>query len=206
MSILSDNQIINMINNGFIGIEPLIKNNIQPSSVDLTLSDQIEIVTTKNSIDLGSLAENAHEFIERQTISDDGYSLEPNSYVIGFSAEIISLTTGFNGRICNKNSLIRWGLDVSLGSFINPGFKGRMPLIIRNIGKSKLILRKGIKICQLEIHQLDTPSTRNYENRHDSEVLISDIPEWEKKLQQDNKNLDRSFSEFLHQRIIANSK
>lgn len=81
-----------------------------------------------------------------------------------------------------------------------------MPLIIRNIGQTTLILRAGIKICQLEIHQLDTPSTRNYENRHDSEVLISDIQEWEKKLQQDNKNLDRSFSEFLHQRIIANSK
>lgn len=206
MSILSDNQIISAVNDNFIGIEPLAKNRIQPASVDLTLYDKIEIVKA-DFVDFESLQdEESGSLYVTQEIGQDGYILAPGSYVIGYSAEILSFTTGFNARICNKNSLVRWGLDAATGNFINPGFKGRMPLIIRNFGTSKLKLRAGMKICQLEIHQLDNASTRNYENRHDPEALVSDIPDWEKRLQEDNKNLDHTFSDFLHQRILANSK
>lgn len=206
MSILSDNQIISAVNDNFIGIEPLAKNRIQPASVDLTLYDKIEIVKA-DFVDFESLQdEESGSLYVTQEIGQDGYILAPGSYVIGYSAEILSFTTGFNARICNKNSLVRWGLDAATGNFINPGFKGRMPLIIRNFGTSKLKLRAGMKICQLEIHQLDNASTRNYENRHDPEALVSDIPDWEKRLQEDNKKLDHTFSDFLHQRILANSK
>lgn len=206
MSILSDNQIISAVNDNFIGIEPLAKNRIQPASVDLTLYDKIEIVTA-DFVDFESLQDEESESLYiTQEIGQDGYILAPGSYVIGYSAEMLSFTTGFNARICNKNSLVRWGLDAATGNFINPGFKGRMPLIIRNFGTSKLKLRAGMKICQLEIHQLDNASTRNYENRHDPEALVSEIPDWEKRLQEDNKNLDHTFSDFLHQRILANSR
>ena len=206
MSILSDNQIISAVNDNFIGIEPLAKNRIQPASVDLTLYDKIEIVTA-DFVDFESLQDEESESLYiTQDIGQDGYILAPGSYVIGYSAEMLSFTTGFNARICNKNSLVRWGLDAATGNFINPGFKGRMPLIIRNFGTSKLKLRTGMKICQLEIHQLDNASTRNYENRHDPEALVSDIPDWEKRLQEENKNLDHTFSDFLHQRILANSR
>ncbi|MBQ3683523.1 MAG: 2'-deoxycytidine 5'-triphosphate deaminase [Succinimonas sp.] len=206
MSILSDNQIISAVNDNFIGIEPLAKNRIQPASIDLTLYDKIEIVTA-DFVDFESLQDEESESLYiTQEIGQDGYILAPGSYVIGYSAEMLSFTTGFNARICNKNSLVRWGLDAATGNFINPGFKGRMPLIIRNFGTSKLKLRAGMKICQLEIHQLDNASTRNYENRHDPEALVSDIPDWEKRLQEENKNLDHTFSDFLHQRILANSR
>ncbi len=167
---------------------------------------KIEIVTA-DFVDFESLQDEESESLYiTQEIGQDGYILAPGSYVIGYSAEMLSFTTGFNTRICNKNSLVRWGLDAATGNFINPGFKGRMPLIIRNFGTSKLKLRAGMKICQLEIHQLDNASTRNYENRHDPEALVSDIPDWEKRLQEENKNLDHTFSDFLHQRILANSR
>ena len=206
MSILSDNQIISAVNDNFIGIEPLAKNRIQPASIDLTLYDKIEIVTA-DFVDFESLQDEESESLYiTQEIGQDGYILAPGSYVIGYSVEMLSFTTGFNARICNKNSLVRWGLDAATGNFINPGFKGRMPLIIRNFGTSKLKLRAGMKICQLEIHQLDNASTRNYENRHDPEALVSEIPDWEKRLQEENKNLDHTFSDFLHQRILANSR
>lgn len=205
MSILSDNQIISAINNNFIGIEPLVKNRIQPASVDLTLHNTIEIIQTK-VIDFASLGDDCSEMYKTLDIGRDGYTLEAGCYIIGYSAEVLSFTTGFNARICNKNSLVRWGLDAATGNFINPGFKGRMPLIIRNFGSAKLTLHAGMKICQLEIHQLDNASTRNYENRHDPEALVSDIPDWEKRLQKENEQLDHTFSDFLHQRIVANSR
>ncbi len=206
MSVLSDNQIISAVNDNYIGIEPLAKNRIHPASVDLTLYDKIEIVTA-DFVDFESLQDEESESLYiTQEIGQDGYILAPGSYVIGYSAEMLSFTTGFNARICNKNSLVRWGLDAATGNFIHPGFKGRIPLIIRNFGTSKLKLRAGMKICQLEIHQLDNASTRNYENRHDPEALVSEIPDWEKRLQEENNNLDHTFSDFLHQRILANSR
>ena len=201
MSVLNDSQIISAINDNYIGIEPLAKDHIQPASIDLTLDDSLETVEA-DVIDLAHLADGESK-CKIVSIPEDGYKLSPGEYVIGQTAEMLSFSTGFNGRICNKNSLVRWGLDISAGNFINPGFKGHMPLVIRNFGKAKIILRKGVLICQLEIRRFESPSIRNYENRHDPDALTSDVPDWERWLERDNRKRDRTFSDFLHRRIQA---
>ena len=49
----SDKAILEAIENGVLGITPLTPNNVQPASVDLTLGENIEILTP-GDIDLFS--------------------------------------------------------------------------------------------------------------------------------------------------------
>lgn len=205
MSVLSDSEIIKCLNDRIIDINPLVLNNIQPSSIDLTLSDDIEILTSNETLDLSQVKNT--EVLDRLVLKSkigDGYILEPGCMVLGYTKEELCFTTQVNGRICNRNSLARWGLDASLGHYINPNFKGRMPLVIRNVGPLKLILHSDMKICQLELHLLSFSSIRNYENRHDYAAFKGSIPsEWEEKFEKDSKGMNSTLSDYLHERITS---
>lgn len=206
MSILSDTEIISLINSKGFNIEPCILNNIQPSSIDLTLGNTIEVLAEHGELDLKNPKDPQalDQLVTQIDISDSGYTLKPRQIVLGYSAELLTFTTGINGRICNRNSLARWGFDASLGHYINPGFKGRMPLVLRNVGPLSLTIHPGMKICQLEIHSLDAPSHRNYENRHQVKDLTDAVPtSWEKQFKQDVSGMDSSLSEYLHSLIVA---
>ena len=202
MPVYSDKAILEALENGILSIEPLHLNNIQPASIDLTLGDKVETLLP-GEIDLASPD---MEDIKQRTQTHDirsGFRLEPNTYVVGYTAEYLKFSTFINGRIDTRNSLARCGLDISAGSYINPGFEGHMPLVIRNLGSSSLVLH-GIRICQLEIFMLTGQSIRNYDNRHDLSKLAGQVSgnTFHDALQSDVSG-DNPLAKFLDERIAA---
>ena len=206
MSVYSDSAILEAIKNGILGIDPLIPYNVQPASIDLTLDNEIEIIDV-NIIDiLNTDKKILHENTHKKNI-EGGYTLEPGQSVIGYTAERLKFSTFINGKIYNRNSLAKFGLDVASGCYINPGFEGKMPLVIRNLGKVKLIIYPKVRICQLEIHQLTSQSVRNYENRHNlSDIIDHAMQNVPSEQIASQEPLDNSLAEFLHERIVAASK
>ena len=206
MPVYSDKAILEAIENGVLGITPLTPNNVQPASVDLTLGENIEILTP-GDIDLFSTDTGVLKTRTETHCIRDGYKLNPNSYVVGYSAEYLHFSTFINGRIDNRNSLARLGLDISAGCYINPGFEGHMPLVIRNCGQSSIILRPGVRICQLVIFHLTGQSIRNYDNRHDLGDIINQAMQHVADINLHNEMpKDTSLADFLDERITTVAK
>lgn len=206
MPVYSDKAILEAIDNGVLSITPLKPNNVQPASVDLTLGEDIEILTP-GDIDLFSTDREVLKTRTKTHNIRDGYKLTPNSYVVGYSAEYLHFSTFINGRIDNRNSLARLGLDVSAGCYINPGFEGHMSLVIRNFGQSAIILHPGVRICQLVIFHLTGQSIRNYDNRHDLDSIISQAMQHVPGINlQKEMPKDTSLADFLDERITSIAK
>lgn len=165
MSILSDKSILKAIANRGLDIQPLLLNDVQPASVDLHLGETLHEFSASR-IDLSTATKDQLKALEKEIIYKE-YELKPNSYVVIDTKEVITISQRISAKILNRNSLARFGLDVSCATFLNPGFSGRKPLLIRNFGVSTIVLHPGDKICQIEFSELDADTNRTYAERHD---------------------------------------
>ncbi|WP_369124640.1 dCTP deaminase domain-containing protein [Brevibacillus laterosporus] len=61
------------------------------------------------------------------------FYLKPRKMIQGYTTEYIKLPSTLVGNIHNRSSLARFGLDVAISSFANPGYEGNLPLVISNL-------------------------------------------------------------------------
>ncbi len=202
MPSLSDKEIFELIEKKQLSISPLDPNNIQPGSIDLTLGSTVDHWECNPDKTLDLTLDDNKKFIEdhfRKNIDiTNGYTLEPNDFVRGHSAETIKLPSFINGIIVNRNSLCSVGLDVSISQYINPSYQKNKIIVIRNISHNKIKIKSGLRICQLVLFRMQSEAIRDYSNRHSLELLKDFI---DTKKSQTNKNLDNSLSEFMDKRI-----
>ena len=201
MAALSDSQILDLIHDQQLQIEPLIADNVQPASVDLTLHQTISVLKQERGpIDSKNIKTSNNTLFEELQIPGEGFVLNPMSYVVGHSAELVVLPQSVNGAILNRNSLAQIGIDVTSSAYINPGFSGRKTIVIHNFGSRSIILYAGMRICQLVLFTLGTASLRSYNDRHQESRIIdyarscvgSDV-----LIEGENHHLDNSLSRIL---------
>ena len=90
------------------------------------------------------------------TIGKEGYPLKPHTLVLAWTTEYVDLRSSVRlaARVEGKSSLARVGLGVHVTApTVHAGFNGRIRLEIVNHGKLSIILRQGMKICQLIFEQ-----------------------------------------------------
>lgn len=190
MSILSDSKILSKIYSKDFEISPIQVENIQPASVDLTLDEDIEVpegdiritppYPTKDEI---------RKYFRSSKITPDRV-LRPGQFIIGQIRETIKLSDRLVGNIQNRNSLIRLGINIGLSTFINPGYKGKLPIAIQNIGSFDVTLTPGMRICQLVL--FDTSGVLNdYSKKEDSKYHA------EKMITLSKLSEDREFVEYV---------
>lgn len=167
MSILSDIKILEKIYDKELIIDPFIYDHIQPASIDLTLSDKLKIPKADINKPISVFDKNAIESIYEEANLTE-YVLAPNDFVIGQIKEKITIPKNCNGHIQNRNSLIRAGIDVGLSSYINPGYSGQLPIVIKNIGKFSIVLTPGMRICQLVIQEVKPDPAHDYSSKRDA--------------------------------------
>jgi dCTP deaminase len=149
MSVLSDAKIISRIYSGELKIEPCNIDSIQPSSIDLTLDEDIE--TPKDGISISPPypdRDKIRTYFKKGKLGK-AFTLRPGEFILAQIRETISLSDKMVGNIQNRNSLIRLGINVGLSSYINPGYSGKLPIAIHNLGKFDFQLIAGMRICQL---------------------------------------------------------
>ncbi|MDD2587179.1 MAG: dCTP deaminase [Syntrophomonadaceae bacterium] len=189
MSILSDAKIIEKIYDHELIIEPFVLENIQPSSVDLTLSRKIKIPKKYDGVIDVYKEKNIEQYFEEKEIND--YVLEPDTFIIGQINETIGFSKNLQGNIQNRNSVIRAGIDVGLSTFINPGYTGKLPIVIKNIGRLNIQLVAGMRICQLVINEVKPEARQGYHQKGDAKYHL------EEDIQLSKIYLDKEFTEFL---------
>lgn len=155
VGILADRDIEFQLERGGLEIRPLSLP-LQPTSVDLRLHDQLRYLTAGETVDPRKPGE------VTTTIRDlDLHILNPGEFVLGATLEWIEVPTHLVGIVMGKSSLARIGLQVEAAGYVDPGWKGRLTLELKNLGPCRIILSAGMLIAQIRFERLDQNPPRH---------------------------------------------
>ena len=169
--ILTDREIQIGLNLKQIIIDPLPGQRAYSStSVDLTLDPVLSCFSVGSSgikkvidptVPDYDIDDVLAELTLNQTIGDAGYELPVRQLVLGWTSEYVKLPSDARiaARVEGKSSLARLGLGVHITApTIHAGFDGQIRLEIVNHGPLPILLKPGMRICQLIFEQtLGTP-------------------------------------------------
>lgn len=162
-------------------IDPFNPEQVQPASYDLTLGDTFLFYEEHKTVAYDPIEDDQLAILSKKKFVDgDVCVLHPQEFILGTTAEKVSLSRNVAGTLMGKSSLGRVGLIVhATAGFIDPGFQGKITLEITNISPVPLILTPGMLIAQIAFYRL-TESTKQpygswelgskYQNQDDVEA------------------------------------
>lgn len=159
----SDVDLKKAVKTGELAIKPFHPEFISGATVDLTLNETFLVFhnTSVTHIDV----KQPFDVTEKVKVkaSDQSFVIHPGEFVLGSTAESVTLAPSISGIIEGRSSLGRIGLIVhATASMVKPGFSGFLTLEITNISKLPIKLYAGMRIAQLAIIGLRTPSSLPY--------------------------------------------
>ena len=163
--ILSDRTLREQLAAGRIVIEPLDESLIQPSSIDVRISNLFRVFRnhTRGVIDVKLDMVDLTELVEIPEASEEPFILHPGEFVLGSTFERVAVPDDLVGRVEGKSSLGRLGLLIhSTAGFIDAGFDGHITLELANVASLPITLYPGMKIGQVSFMQMTTPAERPY--------------------------------------------
>jgi len=162
--LLSDRDIKAELDAGRIGLDPLDRSMIQPSSMDVRI-DRFFRLFDNHKYPFIDPAEDQPELTRliEVTEPDRPFILHPGEFVLGSTFELITLPDDIAARLEGKSSLGRLGLLThSTAGFIDPGFSGHVTLELSNVATLPIKLWPGMKIGQLCFFRLSSPAEKPY--------------------------------------------
>ena len=162
--ILSDKSIREQLAAGRIVIDPLDESLIQPSSIDVRISNLFRVFRnhTAGVIDVKKDQATLTELIE---VPENGnpFMLHPGEFVLGSTLERVAVPDDLVGRVEGKSSLGRLGLLIhSTAGFVDAGFDGHITLELANVASLPITLYPGMKIGQVSFMHMTTPADHPY--------------------------------------------
>ncbi len=163
--ILSDRTVREQIAAGRIVIDPFDESLIQPSSIDVRMSNLFRVFRnhTRGVIDVKQDMTALTELVEMPADGSEPFMLHPGEFALGSTLERIALPDDLVARIEGKSSLGRLGLLIhSTAGFIDAGFDGHITLELANVASLPITLYPGMKIGQVSFMQMTTPADKPY--------------------------------------------
>jgi dCTP deaminase len=161
--LLSDRDLKRALADGRMGLDPFDEAMVQPSSIDVRLDRYFRVFANHRytHIDPAAQQDDLTELVEPP--GDEPFILHPGEFVLGSTLEVISLGDDLASRLEGKSSLGRLGLLThSTAGFIDPGFSGHVTLELSNVANLPIKLYPGMKIGQICVIQLTSPSEHPY--------------------------------------------
>lgn len=169
---MSDLEILAEIGAGRLRFEPAIPHERIGVAVDLTLHNVFwrSSLPTGDGIDV-TVEPSADPYRYMAQEQTDTLVLDPGDFVLGETAEAVSLPHHLCGLIEGKSGVARHGLIIHCTApKIDPGWgtprPKRITLEMANLGRVPIKLRAGAPIAQLLLIRLGLPSTRGYSGIH----------------------------------------
>jgi dCTP deaminase len=161
--LLSDLHLREAIADGRLGIDPYDEAMLQPASIDVRL-DAAFLVFEGHRFDCIDPAVEQDGLTRPVEVpAGEPFVLHPGEFVLGSTLERVSLPDTLAARLEGKSSLGRLGLIThSTAGFIDPGFEGHVTLEFSNLAPLPLKLWPGMKVGQLAVFQLSSPSEHPY--------------------------------------------
>ena len=160
---MSDRSIREQLAAGRIVIDPLDETCLQPSSIDVKVSNLFRVFRnhTASVIDVKKDMTLLTELVE---IADgDAFMLHPGEFALGSTLERVGVPDDMVARVEGKSSLGRLGLLIhSTAGFIDAGFDGHITLELSNVANLPITLYPGMKIGQVSFMMMTTPADKPY--------------------------------------------
>jgi len=155
MATLGKGELLKLIENGILRIEPFRKEQVGPASINLHLGNSFRVF--EKTRDVFHVREDADykQLTRAVRVERNGsFLIMPNELVQGITEETLTLPETLSGRIEGRSRFARLGLLIHLSSgFIQPGSTGRVVLEILNVSPLPLALHPGTAICQVIIEE-----------------------------------------------------
>ena len=166
---LSDRDIREAVQTRHLQIDNAGRPRLQPSSVDLTLGDELLVFTGHDSYVDPKI--DSADLFERQAIPLNGYEVLPHEFLLATTAERVRLSDCLVARVEGKSSLGRLGLLVHCtAGFVDAGFDGQITLELYNALPVPIVIYPGMPICQLAFDWLDTPAENPYTGKYQGQA------------------------------------
>jgi dCTP deaminase len=161
--LLSDRDILAELDSGRVQLEPLTRDMIQPSSIDVRLDKFFRVFDNHKYPHIDPAADQSDLTREVEVNSDETFVLHPGEFVLGSTYEVVTLPDDIAARLEGKSSLGRLGLLThSTAGFIDPGFSGHVTLELANVATLPIKLYPGMKIGQLCFFRLSSAADNPY--------------------------------------------
>ncbi|PWV48619.1 MULTISPECIES: dCTP deaminase [Nocardiopsis] len=161
--LLSDRDIRSEIDSGRVRIDPFEPSLVQPSSIDVRLDRFFRVFENHKYPHIDPSVEQPDLTRLVETDGEEAFILHPGEFVLASTYEVVSLPDDIASRLEGKSSLGRLGLLThSTAGFIDPGFSGHVTLELSNVATLPIKLYPGMKIGQLCMFRLTSPSERPY--------------------------------------------
>jgi dCTP deaminase len=161
--LLSDRDLKAALAAGRLGLTPYDEAMVQPSSIDVRLDRYFRVFANHRytHIDPAVAQDDLTELVEPE--GEEPFILHPGEFVLGSTLEVITLGEDLASRLEGKSSLGRLGLLThSTAGFIDPGFSGHVTLELSNVANLPIKLYPGMKIGQICVMALSSPSEHPY--------------------------------------------
>jgi dCTP deaminase len=161
--LLSDRDLRAEIDAGRLVVDPYDPGLVQPSSIDVRLDRYFRVFENHRypHIDPAQQQDDLTRLVEVKP--DEPFVLHPGEFVLGSTYEVIGLADSIAARLEGKSSLGRLGLLThSTAGFIDPGFSGHVTLELSNVATLPITLWPGMKIGQVCVFRLTSPSEHPY--------------------------------------------
>ena len=161
--ILSDRDLLAEIKNGSIIIEPFDPACVQPSSIDVKLSNLFRVFRNHSAavLDVKQDLTGLMDLVE--VPEGEAFMLHPGEFALGSTLERVGVPRNLVARVEGKSSLGRLGLVIhSTAGFIDAGFDGHVTLELANLANLPITLYPGMKIGQISFIQMTSPAEKPY--------------------------------------------
>ena len=161
--LLSDRDILAELDAKRVQLDPFDAAMVQPSSVDVRLDRFFRVFENHRypHIDPSEEQPDLTRLVEPD--GEEPFILHPGEFVLASTYEVISLPDDLASRLEGKSSLGRLGLLThSTAGFIDPGFSGHVTLELSNVATLPIKLWPGMKIGQLCMFRLTSPTEHPY--------------------------------------------
>ena len=155
MGVLTRDEILKEISQGTIEIEPFAEDQVGPGSIDLHLGREFRVFkklrnacVVEDSISVEALTEHLE--------AEESFTLMPGETVLGITHERIKLPGNICGWLEGRSRFARMGLVIHMtASFVQPGINNRQVLEIGNLAPFPLVLKPGVRICQIILERTE---------------------------------------------------
>ena len=154
---LNDVEIINLLENGKLIIENGDRNNVQQACYELRAGNIY--------FDLSS-GGTRYEVYDGEAIL-----FKPHQTIVIISKEKFELPDDILARFLSKGALVSVGFT-PVNTYADPGFYGRMGIIMSNASNNYLKVTSGDVIAKVEFDRLQNPVSKSYHGQHGFETGV----------------------------------
>lgn len=142
--ILSKSSISNAVQSRDLGIDPFKETHLKDASYTFTLSPKIKIPHKKDGVII-----EAGLICDEIQINEDGIALQPGDFILGYTAEKLTLNGKFGCFLSARGSCAQAGLNLLLSStFAEPDTDWPITIEIHNVSKSPILLAPGMSLIK----------------------------------------------------------